>query len=185
MPNFPIPAWTLECTDSDMDLVTAHCAGDSYAFVVLMARHQHRINAVAARMCGINDRADVVQETAVRIWRALGTFRGECSLATWIHRIAVNVCLDRLRATPPVVPTETTEWADPTDEYRVVDLRRTVVAALRRLPDEQRMAIVLVDIRGWSVDEAAAQLECPVGTIKSRCARGRAKLAQILSEPVT
>lgn len=184
MPNFPIPAWTLECTDSDIDLVTAHCSGDSNAFVVLMARHQQRINAVASRMCGVNDRADVIQETAVRIWRALHGFRGECSVATWIHRIAVNVCLDRIRSATPVVPHETTEWADPRDEYLVVDLRRTVVAALKRLPHDQRMAIVLVDIRGWSVDEAAAQLHCPVGTIKSRCARGRAKLAQLLSEPV-
>lgn len=184
MPNFPIPAWTLDCTDSDKDLIAAHRAGDSNAFVILMARHQQRINAVATRMCCMNDRADVVQETAVRIWRALHTFRGECSVATWIHRIAVNVCLDRLRATPPVVAHETTEWADPQDDYFVVDLRRTVVAALKRLPEDQRMAIVLVDIRGWSVDEAAAQLHCPVGTIKSRCARGRAKLARLLSEPM-
>ena len=185
MPNFPIPAWTLERSDSDLDLVAAHCSGDADAFAVLMSRHQHHIGAVAQRMCGANDRYDVVQESAVRIWRALHTFRGECSVATWIHRITVNVCLDRLRAARPVVPEENPgDWADPRDEYFLVDVRTTVVSALKRLPVDQRVAIVLVDIKGLSVDEAAAELACPVGTIKSRCARGRAKLARLLSEPM-
>ena len=185
MLNFPVPAWTLDRHESDEELVGAHCAGDPDAFVILMSRHRHRIHSVATRMVGVNDRLDVAQESAVRIWRSLHTFRGECSLATWVHRITVNVCLDRLRATPPVDPHEDTiDWADPADDYVAIDLRHSIAGALKRLPPDQRQAIELVDLRGWTVAQAADALACPVGTVKSRCARGRAKLATWLSEPM-
>ena len=185
MSTFPFLDSALTCTYGDAELIAAARSGDHDAFAVLMSRHHHRINAIATRMCGANDRLDVAQESALRVWRSLSLFRGECSVATWIHRITVNVCLDRLRAGAPTIAVEeTTDWADPQDHYLVVELRQTVVAALRALPVEQREAIVMVDVRGWTLAQAAQVLECPVGTVKSRCARGRVKLAALLGEPV-
>jgi RNA polymerase sigma-70 factor (ECF subfamily) len=181
---------------SDADLLAAHVQGDSAAFGVLFARHRDRLGAVALRTMGNpDDAADGLQDGMVAAYRRAGSFRGDAQVTTWLHRVVVNACLDRLRAAKvrraEALPDDLDERgdrgslatsgpADPADEALVAERRRLVVAALRRLPAEQRAALVLVDMEGYSVAEAAEVLDCAVGTVKSRCSRGRGRLAELL-----
>jgi RNA polymerase sigma-70 factor (ECF subfamily) len=170
---------------SDADLLARHADGDAAAFGVLVARHRDRAWAVALRTLGDPaDAADAVQDAFVKAYRTAGSFRGEALFSTWLHRIVVNCCLDlirRSRARPTVALDETAAAvADPADPIGRTDLGHDVVAALARIAEDQRVAIVLVDVEGYSVDEAATMLGIPTGTVKSRCHRGRAQLAGLL-----
>jgi len=180
---------------TDRELLAAHVAGDPDAFGTLFARHRDRLWAVALRTLGNpEDAADALQDALVSAFRRAEGYRGDAAVTTWLHRIVVNACLDRvrrerLRAADPL-PEEPEQHADralppvpdgPEEQAEAAERRRTVLAALATLPPEQRAALVLVDMEGYPVAEAAAMLECPVGTVKSRCARGRARLAPLLS----
>lgn len=167
---------------SDEELLRAHVAGDPAAFDALVRRHSDRLWAVALRTLGDReDAADAVQDGLLSAYRNAARFRGEAAVTTWLHRIVVNACLDRIRrrqARPTVpLPESGAAPAAPTvDRDTALDVR----AALARLPVEQRSALVLVDVQGYGVAEAAAILGVPEGTVKSRCARGRARLAVLL-----
>ena len=168
----------------DRDLLSAHCAGDPDAFGELFRRHRDRMWAVALRTTADPEMAaDAVQEAFISAFRGAGSFRGEAAVTTWLHRIVINACLDRLRRTKPVVPLPDADLrllADTHDHHHSVDVRLDVRAALGQLPEGQRMALVLVDMHGLSVAEAASILNVAEGTIKSRCARGRAAMARLL-----
>jgi RNA polymerase sigma-70 factor, ECF subfamily len=173
---------------SDADLLNRHLNGDRYAFSELVRRHRDRMWAVALRTLGDPDEAaDAVQDAFVSAYRKAHSFRGEAAVTTWLHRIVVNACLDRLRrkTVRPVTDDELMEVAERespvTDQAAERDISMEVTGALRLLPAEQRAALVLVDMLGYSVEDAAAVLGIPVGTVKSRCARGRAKLVPILA----
>ena len=174
---------------SDTALLQAHVDGDRDAFTQLVSRHRDRLWAVAVRTTGDpEEAADALQDALISAYRRADTFRGDAAVTTWLHRIVVNACLDRLRrrAVRPWVPLPEDESdrggvADPTDEIDRRETRLEVERALDALPPDQRAAVVLVDMEGWSVEEAAVVLECPVGTVKSRCFRARAKLAQSLA----
>ena len=104
-------------------------------------------------------------------------------MTTWLHRIVVNACLDRLRRRRPTSPLpeyESVEFADRRDDHGSTEAALDVRAALARLPEGQRLALVLVDMHGLGVAEAAQVLGVAEGTVKSRCARGRAALAELL-----
>ena len=185
---------------SDADLLAAHVAGDRRAFGVLFCRHRDRLWAVALRtMCNPEDAADGLQDGMVAAYRRAGSFRGEAAVTTWLHRVVVNACLDRLRAMKvrraEPLPDDLEEYgdrgstisatdatADPADLTEQGERRRQVLDALASLPQEQRAALVLVDMEGYPVAEAALMLECAVGTVKSRCSRGRARLAVLLAD---
>lgn len=177
---------------SDSDLLARHVAGESDAFGELARRHRDRLWAVALRTLGDREEAaDAVQDALVSAFRAAHTFRGQSAVTTWLHRITVNACLDRVRKaasrkTSPVDDPERLdqllephESAEAPAERR--DLHRELFAALATLPAEQRAALVLVDMQGYPVAETAHILDVPVGTVKSRCARGRARLAPLLA----
>ncbi|MDQ1713781.1 MAG: polymerase sigma-70 factor, subfamily [Frankiaceae bacterium] len=170
---------------SDTELLARHAGGDAAAFGVLVSRHRDRAWAVALRTLGDpTDAADAVQDAFVKAFRTAGAFRGDALFSTWLHRIVVNACLDlmrrsRVRPTAPLDESSAT-LADPADPQGRLDLGYDVVAALQRITPEQRIAIVLVDLEGYSVEEAAAVLEVPTGTVKSRCHRGRVQLATLL-----
>lgn len=171
---------------SDADLLAAHVNGDPHAFGELFGRHRDRLWAVALRTAGgPDDAADALQDAMVSAFRRAGSFRGEAAVTTWLHRIVVNACLDqhrRRRNKPTTTWIETLhETAHDVDDMANRELQIELEKALAELPDDQRAAIVLVDVEGYSVDDAAAILSCPPGTVKSRCARGRAKLAKRLS----
>jgi RNA polymerase sigma-70 factor, ECF subfamily len=171
----------------DAALVRAHVAGDRDAFAELVRRHRDRLWAVALRTLGDREEAaDAVQDALVSAYRSAERFRGDSAVTTWLHRIVVNACLDRVRRRQarPTVPlpehevgmTAVRGAATPYDSDTVL----TVQAALAQLPAEQRVALVLLDMQGYSVSEIARMLGVAEGTIKSRCARGRARLAVLL-----
>ncbi len=170
---------------SDTDLLARHADGDPAAFGVLVARHRDRAWAVALRTTGDPaDAADAVQDAFVKAYRTVGSFRGDALFTTWLHRIVVNACLDLMRRSRsrPTAPLDegAAAVADPADPIGRLDLGRDVVAALTRITPDQRAAIVLVDLEGYSVEEAAEVLDVAVGTVKSRCHRGRVQLAELL-----
>ena len=170
---------------ADDELLARHAGGDPAAFGVLVARHRDRAWAVALRTLGHpEDAADAVQEAFVKAYRTAGSFRGEALFTTWLHRIVVNACLDAMRRSR-VRPTSALDdradaVADRRDDVARVELGNDVAAALARITPDQRAAIVLVDVEGYSVDEAAEVLGCAPGTVKSRCHRGRVQLAELL-----
>ncbi|MGW4977979.1 RNA polymerase sigma factor SigM [Streptomyces mirabilis] len=177
---------------SDQDLLARHVAGDHEAFGEIVRRHRDRLWAVALRTLGDREEAaDAVQDALVSAYRAAHTFRGQSAVTTWLHRITVNACLDRARKaasrkTSPVDDTERLEQLlEPHESASAPaernDLHRELLAALRTLPADQRAALVLVDMQGYPVAEAARVLDVPVGTVKSRCARGRARLLPLLT----
>lgn len=188
---------------SDAELLASHVAGDPDAFGELFRRHRDRLWAVALRTMGNpEDAADALQDAMIAAFRRAGSFRGDSAVTTWLHRVVVNACLDRhramkVRAAQPL-PDDlddasrgsvlTAESTDPAAEAEVRERQQAVVSALATLPPEQRAALVLVDLEGHSVAEAAEVLDCAVGTVKSRCARGRARLATelaLLAPPAT
>ncbi len=172
---------------ADLELLHAHVAGDPEAFGELVRRHRDRLWAVALRTLGDREEAaDALQDAFISAFRAANGFRGDSAVTTWLHRIVVNACLDRVRrrAVRPVVPLPETgpgEPAEPRDAMAELDLGLTIDAALAQLPIEQRAAIVLVDIHGYSVADTAVILGVAQGTVKSRCARGRGRLAVLLA----
>src|SRR5208282_4090028 len=169
---------------SDQELLRRHVAGDSDAFGELFRRHRDRLWAVALRtVCDPDEAADALQDAMVSAFRRAGDFRGESAVTTWLHRIVVNASLDRLRrrAGRPVVPAGDEQAfealvAPDGDPARAADTRLDVDAALRTLPPQQRAALVVVDMLGFSVADAAVILDISPGTVKSRCARARARL---------
>lgn len=170
---------------SDADLLAQHLGGDPDAFSALVSRHRDRLWAVALRTLGNpDDAADALQNAMLSAYRGASGFRGSSAVTTWLHRIVVNACLDfaRRRAVRPTQPLLEDQAATASDEIGSHETALAVTAALRLLPADQAAAVVLVDIEGFSVDEAAAILEVPSGTVKSRCARARARLAQELYE---
>ncbi|WP_186777746.1 RNA polymerase sigma factor SigM [Streptomyces salinarius] len=177
---------------SDQDLLARHVEGDPDAFGEVVRRHRDRLWAVALRTLGDREEAaDAVQDALVSAYRAAHTFRGQAAVTTWLHRITVNACLDRARRaasrkTAPVDDTERLEQLlEPHESASAPaernDLHRQLLEALSTLPADQRAALVLVDMQGYPVAEAARILDVPSGTIKSRCARGRARLLPLLT----
>ncbi|WP_165984637.1 RNA polymerase sigma factor SigM [Streptomyces sp. YIM 98790] len=177
--------------EPDEEVLARHVAGDPDAFGLLVRRHRDRLWAVALKTLGDReDAADAVQEALLSAYRSAHTFRGQAAVTTWLHRITVNACLDRVRQrksrrTSPMPEAERLETLlepqEPADlPAERQDLRRELREALDELPADQRAALVLVDMQGYPVAEAARILDVPTGTVKSRCARGRARLLPLL-----
>ncbi len=189
----------------DRALLRAHLDGDPEAFGTLFSRHRDRLWAVALRTTGDREEAaDALQDALISAFRRADSYRGDAAVTTWLHRIVVNACLDRLRrrrvrmADP--LPDDLDErraagrasgvsdgagtpsaLVDPADLAVDHDRRSALLGALAELPLDQRAALVLVDLEGYSVEETARILHCAPGTVKSRCSRGRARLLPLLA----
>ncbi|MGC9667018.1 RNA polymerase sigma factor SigM [Planosporangium sp. 12N6] len=165
----------------DAELLRAHTGGDRQAFAELIRRHRDRLWAVALRTVGDREEAaDALQDALLSAYRAADRFRGDAAVTTWLHRIVVNSCLDRLRrrqARPTVPLPEVDRTVAPTTDRETA---LVVHDALAQLSPDQRAALVLVDLQGYPVADAARVLGVAEGTVKSRCARGRARLAVLL-----
>lgn len=172
--------------DDDANLLRRHVDGDADAFGELVRRHRDRLWAVALRTLGNpEDAADALQDALINAFRRAPSFRGESAVTTWLHRIVVNACLDRIRHAAARPSLAWSDEIDPPsqspDPGTTTALRLDIEAALATLPDEQRVPLVLVDMAGYPVAEVAELLDCPVGTVKSRCARARARLLPLLA----
>ena len=158
--------------------------GDGDALDGLLRRHYDRLYGLCRRLAGEeSDALDACQEALIAIARGLDRFDGRSSFATWTYRVATNACLDELRRRRrrplPAPPPEAATTADVAAE---ASTRLDVDAALARLPHEYRTAVVLRDLAGLSYEEIAETLAVPVGTVRSRIARGRAALVPLLTE---
>lgn len=173
----------------DRELMRRHVAGDAEAFGEIFARHRDRMWGVALSVCRDPEvAADAVQDGFVNAFRRAASYRGDAQVTTWLHRIVVNACLDRLRATR--THSSIDELAEQggaalpslPDRTGAVDDRLLVEEALAALPEPQRLVLVLVDMHGIPVAEAAEMLGVAPGTVKSRGSRGRAAVAHHLRQ---
>ena len=174
--------------EADADLVSRSKGGDLGAFNMIVERYQARVFNLTARILGNRTSAeDVTQETFISAYKAIGAFRGG-SLRAWLLRIASNASRDFLR-TSRRRPAESLDQflLNPSFQVRSGDesperytLRRELGAEIQRailsVPEDQRTAVVLVDVQGLSYDEAAEATGVSLGTIKSRLSRGRARV---------
>lgn len=173
----------------DRELAARCLAGDREAFEGLYRQHVGRLYNLAYRMSGgADDADDLVQEVFLQAYRKLGSYKGESSLGTWLYRLAVNLCLDRIRskagkmaqvtdsidedgADPVVSPGSPAEW-----NATRLDLERAVA----ELPPSYRAAFVLHDVEGYQHDEIAAMLDISEGSSKSLLHKARMKLRRAL-----
>ena len=166
---------------SDAELLAAHVAGDRYAFGELFHRHRRQLHRLARLTTRTpEDAEDALQDAMLSAHRGAGSFRHDAAVGSWLHRIVVNACLDRLRRVKahPTAPLE--DIYPVADRTAQVETAIVVQRALARLPIGQRAAIVAVDMQGYSVADTARLLGVPEGTVKSRCARARVRLAELL-----
>jgi RNA polymerase sigma-70 factor (ECF subfamily) len=167
-------------------------AGDRGSLNELLQRHQDRIYAVCRRLTGNDaDALDATQETLIAIVRGLPRFDGRSAFSTWCFRIATNTCIDefRRRERRPALSLDTDDT--PLDRHDGVngespDLvadRIDIDQALEQLPWEFRTAVVLRDLLGLEYTEIGTILDVAPGTVRSRIARGRSRLADLLTSP--
>ena len=179
---------TLDRTDED--LVAAAQRGDGAAMDQLLRRHYDRAHAVCRRIAGsTRDADDAAQEAMIRVVRNIDKFDGRSAFGTWVYRIATNTALDELRKRkrrPQFhVVDDDGDVPEPADEFahRYIDDvadRITIDAALAGLPEEFKAAVVMRDVGDLDYAEIAEALGVPVGTVKSRIARGRRMLVEKL-----
>ena len=167
-------------------LIARSRGGDTDAFDLLVERYQDRVYDLTYRITGHHaDAQDAAQESFLKAYRSLRTFRGDAAFSTWLHRIAVNAALDAVRrrapASPP--PVDPGMSVDPlADRAERVEARERIQRAISALPTEQRVVVTLRDVQGWSYEEIAFITEIPVGTVRSRLARGREALRVALAD---
>lgn len=169
-------------------LVTELRAGNREAFERLLDLHQDRVYNLVYKMVGPAEAEDVAQDALVEVCRAVVSFRGDSSLTTWIHRVAVNVCLEhrrrrRVESVPleeELLEREPDPAGDPSEALAQGEAKRRVDAAIDSLPDLHRDVVVLHELHGLTYAECAKALGCPVGTVKSRLANAFVKLRESL-----
>lgn len=181
---------------TDDELIERARNGDSAALDQLLRRHHTRLHAVCLRILGHRaDADDATQNALIAVVRGLPTFDGRSAFSTWAYRIATNAALDELRRRrrrpqPRLDTTEATSRApepDPRAERALVafENRELVERALADLPDDFRVAVVLRDVADLDYESIASILEVPIGTVRSRIARGRALLADTIGNRTT
>lgn len=173
---------------TDQALVERAQQGDKKAFNLLVVRYQNRVAGLLTRYVARDDIPDIVQDSFIKAYRSLASFRGESAFYTWLYRIAVNTAKNHLTALgrrPPKedILAEDAESYDSGVHLREADtpenlvlsdeLKRIVFDTIENLPDELKTAITLREIEGLSYEEIADVMECPVGTVRSRIFRAR------------
>ena len=173
---------------TDQELVEKAQQGDKKAFNLLVVRYQNRVAGLLTRYVSRDDIPDILQESFIKAYRSLASFRGESAFYTWLYRIAVNTAKNHLTALgrrPPKedILAEDAESYDAGTQLREADtpehlvlsneLKRVVFETIENLPEELKMAITLREIEGLSYEEIAEVMSCPVGTVRSRIFRAR------------
>jgi len=174
---------------TDSELVDKATNGDHRALDALVERYSPRVNRLASQLMGdLEEAKDAAQESLVKVCTRLKQFRGEAQFATWLHRLVVNTCRDRMafqrvrRAEPLELDEHATDDTDPSNLAVLTDLRRDLAYALSRLSNDQRIAVVLRDSFGMSYKEISRVARMPVGTAKCYVHRARARLRTLLEE---
>lgn len=179
---------------NEQKLIEKASGGDASAFNRLMANHEKRMYAVALRMfANREDAQDCLQEAMLRVYRSIGSFKGQSSFSTWLYRITMNTCLDELRRKKNKQSASldnlleqgwspADESAGPEQHAVRNELKQELQSAIRELPEDMRSAVVLRDVQGFAYDEIAQVLNVNVGTVKSRISRAREKLRGKLRE---
>jgi RNA polymerase sigma-70 factor, ECF subfamily len=180
----------MKVLSDDTELIKRFRSGDLQAFAEIVRKHQDRIYNLCCYMLQDTENArDAAQETFLKAYSRLKDFRSDCALYSWLHRIAVNTCLDQKRkpdnATDSSGNTSSVEdlpspGASAELLYQSKETGRAIQAALQKLPDALRAAIVLKEIEGLSYEEMADTLNISVGTVKSRISRARDELRRLL-----
>jgi RNA polymerase sigma-70 factor (ECF subfamily) len=175
---------------SDEELIGRARGGDEAAFGDFVRRHTAAVHRWMARSVGEQDAEDMTQEVFLKAYRGVARFRGDAPARAWLAAIADNAVKNRYRSlsrfrrifsgADPSEIEATAPSADPEQAAGTDESRRHVAEALRRIPAEFRMPVVLRDLEEWSYEEIAVSLALPVGTVKSRIARGRGQLKAIL-----
>jgi RNA polymerase sigma-70 factor (ECF subfamily) len=173
----------------DRVLVAAAVDGDRAAFDVLVRRHQRTVYGVCYRFTGNHaDASDLAQDAFVRAYRGLARFKGDAAFGTWLYRIAVNVCLTRAAAQPPAAdPIEPLDLADERGEQPDGPLRRArdaarVKAAIARLPEKQRITVILRVYHELPHEAIARTLGSSVGTVKANFFHAVQNLRKLLRD---
>lgn len=170
--------------------------GDSRAFDLLVVKYQQRVLAVIGRYVrDWGDAQDVAQDTFVRAYKAINKFRGDSQFYTWLYRIAVNTAKNHLVSRGRRPPSDDVEVSDaehydggvylrdsdtPERELMRQEMEQTVLSVVETLPHELREALTLREVNGLSYEEIAAQMDCPIGTVRSRIFRARDAIDQQL-----
>jgi RNA polymerase sigma-70 factor, ECF subfamily len=180
--------------DEDLLIVQRVQAGDKLAFNLLVSKYHRRVGRLLTRMVrNQEDIEDVVQETFIKAYRAIGNFRGDSAFYTWIYRIAINTAKNLLvtQGRRPSTLRESNEDDNETFEdnaalsnidtpeslYQTKQIGEAVNEAMAELPEELRSAIVMREIDGLSYEEIAEAMDCPIGTVRSRIFRARESIA--------
>lgn len=165
------------------DDVALAAAGDTLAFERLYRAHLPRVHALVRRMAGPADCDEITQDVFVRVWQKLSTFRGDAAFSTWLHRLAVNVIIERFRSAAQrrlkLVDDGVVMEALPARSERP-DRRLQLDAALEHLPDGARQIFVLHDVEGYKHEEIASLLAISAGTSKAQLHRARMLLRKRL-----
>lgn len=173
---------------TDQMLVEKVQKGDQNAFNLLVIKYQHKVASLVSRYVPQADVPDVAQESFIKAYRAIGSFRGDSAFYTWLYRIAVNTAKNYLVAQdrrPPASDLEASdaenfetasalkEISNPENLMLSEELKKVVFRTIESLPEDLRMAITLRELDGLSYEEIAEIMDCPVGTVRSRIFRAR------------
>ena len=181
--------------ENDQLLVDRARLGDRHAFDLLVLKYQSRLLSLVNRLVSNqSDALDVLQDTFVKAYRSLHTFRGESAFYTWLYRIAVNTAKNhlasKLKESKDVsVDDEATGelsvlqvFSAPDEEAGAEELQRAILHAIEQLPDDLKQALTLRELEGMSYDEIALAMNCPIGTVRSRIFRARDHVVQEISQ---
>lgn len=181
--------------ENDQLLVDRARLGDRHAFDLLVLKYQSRLLSLVNRLVSNqSDALDVLQDTFVKAYRSLHTFRGESAFYTWLYRIAVNTAKNhlasKLKESKDVsVDDEATgelsvlqDLSAPDEEAGAEELQRAILHAIEQLPDDLKQALTLRELEGMSYDEIALAMNCPIGTVRSRIFRARDQVVQEISQ---
>lgn len=182
----------MDTSSSDSEIIAQAQAGDERAFEILYSKHKQRVYRTALAIVGNSQAAEeVLQDCFLRAYKHIHRLNGDPSVGPWLHRVAVNLCYSRLRhsyLSQLTVSLETlsnrffpTHGASPEESTQNSEIRAIIQNGVAALSFKHRSVVVLYYLQGFSLEEIAYILDCPVGTVKSRLHHARLELSQRLT----
>ena len=182
----------------EVDEVTLRRAkkGEEAAICELLSFYENKVYCIVLRILkSEHDANDCAQDALIKIFNSLNRFKGEASFSTWVYRITVNTVNDYLRRQnrqknislekheqDGTELKDTNMFSSPDEMLDSVQIKSSIMSAINTLNDEQRTAVILCDVEGFSYEEIAQMLYISIGTVKSRISRGREKLKSLLKD---